>query len=236
MYNTKQQLNNVGVVAGTLLSMIPLYYVINYIISFEVLKKTRLFVLSVFNFVVLVLYFIISMGLIFKIAGAFVEMILFYDGYYNFAYIIEDLLFTMMILLLLTIPVYILVIVTGCLTYNFLKSDESDFLTNDERFNLAKFAGINLVSIPFYHAIKLCIEMEMIKQIDESKNGLIVAFLVLLGSTILLSWVPLIGGLISMGFLVVGIVLGVQFTDLKDTIIAMDDANYKENYDKFVSF
>lgn len=241
MYNTKEKLNNVGVVAGILLTLIPFYYVINYISSLGTLKKTRVFVLSIFTFIVLVSYFILSMVITFKIMETTFDTLMADDAYYYFNYdsysiIMEEIRVSMFIMLLASIPVYALTIVTGCLTYNFLKSGESDFLTNDERFRLAKFAGINLMFIPFYYIIKLGMEMDLIKSVDESKGGLIVAFFVLSGCTIFLSLVPIIGGLLATGFYIVGIILAVQLNNLKDTIIVVGDDKYKEEYDNFVSF
>lgn len=233
MYSVKQKLNTVGIISGMFLLIIPFYYYIRTFISLSTIKRNN----GPFA-LVLTTTIVRMVSILIMLFSAISLIITFTNTSYYYGYStpsISEVVAPFIILILVGIIMLVLFIVTGISMKNYLESDRSESLTNDERFELAKVAGINLANIPLYIIIKTIMGTELIKSIDDTTGNVVIAFFIVYGVSIFLSWIPFIGFLFAIAYIVLYIILAVKLNGLFTPII-MTDEHETDEYSSFSSF
>lgn len=224
MFTLKQRLITVGIVTGIMLNNIPFYFLIIHFTSLGILKKCgKLFGLALFNAI-----FSIVAGVGVSIWGIvlYVNMIFNMTNNYEYGYdydyypseAIGPILIQIGVVLLLALIIWAVIIITGLSIKSFIDSDKSSHLTDEEKFQLAKLAGVNLSAIPLYNIIKLAMSYSLLEQVDASVMGLVIAYIVLLIAGNIIPIIPFLNMLtflVSIAMLIVAIVLGIKLNDLR---------------------
>lgn len=193
-FNYYQKINEVGKNCGILLSYIPFYYFIkqvsilnemdNMAISPNIKSKVKV------NSIVTICLLVFIIIMIIATFGFGIFMIsnindYFYDNLSNLgsSNLSSDLLkfiFLALINFIAIIALYICAIVTGVSVDKYLNTNESLSLSENQRYNIAKYVGASLSFIPFYMIIKLISSYTLIKETVSQFKWLYIVIYVML--------------------------------------------------------
>lgn len=211
MHITKEKINIFGMLVGLFLSVIPLYYYIRVFSSFNTIKKCGN--LSKFIFASMITSIATPIVSVIVYSMALAQALRSSMYYYSVSYAMGFLVVGFVIIGLILIATAILFIITGFKTKVFLDSNKSDFLTEEERFNIAKVAGLHLTVIPFYTVYQVVKNIDMIKEVNEIISGLLIAFFILYGFNFLLSFIPVLSFLFFIALTAIMIIVGVKLNE-----------------------
>lgn len=213
MYTNNEKLNNLGIVVGILYRYIPFYLLYKYIKTFKMIKSyNSIYIMSIINFI---------LNIIMIVTTLIITVLLLQSKSLG-------LISTLFIILL--VAILVLQITIGIKTKKLLENE----LNVDNRFEIAKFAGINLFSIPFYKVAKLMLSYDLIKSLESNLANNVIIYCILVG----LVYLGL--GIFIPIFLVI-LIVAVRFANILSTyqnkIVDMEDClEQKEQYQNFKSF
>lgn len=158
MFTKKEKINSLGIVSGMFLTMIPFYKLFRFFKSYGFLTKTKHKAMAIFSVVgyylstiVFLIMFFVSLSLLFAILveGAETE----YNSFSDYDY---GSLVVMLILMSITSIVLTATVIVNIVLGLSIKKDidNDDSLEDTARYEIAKFAGVMLATIPFYIIIK----------------------------------------------------------------------------------
>ncbi len=225
--NTKtERINTVGILTGGFLCLIPFYFYINHFASLKTLAKCgKLRALALTNVILNLLMLPVIFICTFMIAISFISAV-GYEATSSSGEFIAQIFGPIIIMFLFSIALLVILIVTAVSTKKFLDSPGSDVLTPQERFVVAKFAGVNLSMIPLYLIIKICTNLDVLKSVDESKHNMAIAYTVLFFISIFGQFIPIVNIFVGFGSIaqfIIGIMLGVQLNDSSFEITHSDE-------------
>lgn len=255
--SNKDKTNQAGIVSGMLFSVIPFYGIYKIAKTFSILK-TKHKVLSLLSLISVFVAIIIIAIATFNLIGTLIESVEILDESY---YADNDTIYDMLVnnigelivflgLMFISLIVsMILHIVTGISMNSTLNSNEE--MSYENRYDIAKLAGVFLRNIPFYLIIKIFMSLRAIKSmpIDYSKLCLSVAVVSIVSSSFnLYAQVPvgiesynltlmisLFSYLISIVIFVLSIVAGLKLDDAFRALLAQTKLEDDSSSDKQVT-
>lgn len=234
----KEKINRIGILAGLFLSFIPFYYFIRILKSIRLIKKEKglaitSLVVSFFTFLscsisaIMVLKVIIENPFLLLSQLDYMysyaetpSMIAYSDGF------ILSLVGSIIISVFLCIPDFILQIIVGFQLKKGLEDTTYDEVSDEERYEVAKVAGVFLAFVPLYIIICAISDLDILKRIQVKTNvtGLLITFIILffvgMASGLITLVIPYANYIIFIIRCIVGIIIGNKlnrvFSDIRE--------------------
>lgn len=205
MYQQKQKedITTIGILSGLFLSSIPLYYFIRIFKSIEKVKKGKEMAVTslLLSFVAIVVLFITA--LIFPEPSTI-------SSEYSSTTTLESSI--ILVNVTLWIVVWIFQMVTGFQIKKGLEESIYDSVSDEERYEVAKVAGVFLIFVPVYRIVRVISDRDKIRtlEIRTKPTGLMLTFIILS----FINFIPYIVIVIGLPLFIIATILGNQMNTI----------------------